>query len=266
MSEKSKGSGKADKLRKIREENAKPDAKEGKIIPAETAIPVLSEEQKRKKAIEEDRKFRELEESSRGSFVEMMVITRNFVVYELFKYLDSAKTGKPFHSFHQWLHEAAPYSHQTGYAALKAGEKILPLIPPKELKGLPRYSFEILSKVPRSKIVKLLPHAKRAKSRKELVKKVKKHAPEAHVEDRTQLKVDKSVRAKFEQAVNVFMELNQCSSQDAIDGIAAHYLNSSCEDERFQGMSNEQAFEVLEKQKDYTPEKTPGEPSASAAD
>lgn len=273
MSLKTKGtkvkkvSSKTDQMRDMREKNAKQDGKaapssvdKGELIVSDKSkidiLPVLSDEEKAKKAVEDDKRFRSLEDATRRSFVEMMFILRDFKAYGLHVFLLN-KQGKKFSSFDSWLKEAAPLSRASGYSALKAAEKLLPLIPKKDLEQMPRYSVELLAKIPKLKLEPSIIKAAQTQTKKDLTKTIQKHAPEAHVETKKTIQIDASSAPIILDAFNAAMVLGPVPENEALEYICASWLDSPCELEQYRGMSNRQAWNAA---------KQASEASAAASD
>jgi hypothetical protein len=247
-----KTTSKAAQMQAIREKNAKnqPSANVDKseLIVSDKSkkpldiLPPLSDEQKQSKAVEDDKRFRALETTTRQSFVEMMFILREFKAYELHRYLNN-KQGKKFSSFDAWLKEAAPLSRASGYAALRAAEKLLPIIPKKDLEAMPRYSVELLAKVPKLKLEPAIIKAAQTQNKKELTKTIQNHAPEAHVEAKRKINVEASAGSVIDRALEAAIALGELANEaEALEYLANFFLSGPCELEQFSGMDNAQAF------------------------
>ena len=249
-----KKASKVAQMRDIREKNAKQESgavdkselivsdKPDKTVP--DILPPLSEEQKQKKAVDDDRRFRELEKNTRTGFVEMGMILREMKAYGLHAYIKN-KQGKTFGSFDSWLKEAAPLSRAGGYAALRAAEKLLPVIPKAELEAMPRYSVELLAKIPAGKLKLDSPIIKAAKTqkKKDLVKTIQEHAPEAHIEQERKINVAASVGSVIDRALVAAMALGELANEaEALEYLANFFLSGPCELEQFSGMDNAQAY------------------------
>jgi len=260
---KAKAPSKADAQRKIRESNAanpktshkdQASVDKAELITSDKSadiLPVLTEDQKQTKAIEDDKRFRELESGARKNFVEMMFILREMKAYELWKYLQN-KAGKKYGSFDTWLKEAAPLSRAGGYAALKAADKLLPIIPQKELEQMPRYSVELLTKLPKLHLENTtIREAAKTQSKKELVRTIQKEAPDAHVEGKKKIEVDTSTAPIIGDAFEAAIDLAGLSGEnEALEYICTDWLDSLCSDERFKGMSNREAWNALKQSKE----------------
>lgn len=250
---KDRTSKKADNLRAIREGKATETAIVKKPKADVFVFPVLSEPERKEKAVALDAKVKELIKATFENFVDLGVAIREVKVYELYKCLKDGN-GKQFKTFESWLTATAPTSRSNAFAAYKAMDKLLPIISSDELKQMPRYSIELLKKVPKLKIQSpdspIRQAAKKSKSRKELVKTIQEHAPEAHVEEQEVVKMDEGARKKLDRAVEVMMALADIEDPgQAIEAVAAEFLTSPCQDERFPGMSWEEAYEALQKQR-----------------
>lgn len=230
----------------------KPEAKgkKGKlaVIPP---VPEMSAQERKELAVQHDEKFRSLETATRKNFVEMMVILREMKTLALWKELKH--NGKGFSSFDSWLKDAAPYSRASGYAALKAADKLLPFIPKEELAEMPRRNIDLLTKVPKMHYEKVdSPIRKAAKgNEKEMREAIVKHAPEAHVDSQSTIKLDSPAKDICDEAIQAAMILNDCKTEgEALETVCLEYLQQLCQDERFQGMTNQRAAEALRKQRE----------------
>jgi hypothetical protein len=215
-------------------------------------LPVLTDEQKEQKAIEDDKRFRELEISTRSNFVEMMFILREVQAYGLHKFMKSPKTGKGFTSFDTWLKDAAPLSRAGGYAALrameklKAADKLIPIIPRKELEQMPRYSLDLLSKLPKVKLENpVIREAAKSQSKKDLVKTINEQAPDAHIEAKKTIQVDASSAPIILDAFKAAVAISGCAPEDALEIICADYLESFVQNnDKYAGLTVRQAYEA----------------------
>lgn len=239
-----------DKSKKKGKTKKEAKSKKGKlaVIPP---VPEMTAEQRKDLAVKNDEKFRSLETETRKNFVEMMVILREMKTLALWKELKH--NGKGFSSFDSWLKDAAPYSRASGYAALKAADKLLPFIPKEELAEMPRRNIDLLTKVPKMHYEKVGSPVREAakKSEKDMREAIQNHAPEAHVDQRSTVKLDSPAKDICDEAINAAKILNDCATDgEALETVCLEYLQQLCQDERFQGMTNQRAAEALRKQRE----------------
>lgn len=225
-------------------------AKKAKIVKAKADIlPPIPEDERTPLAQLHDAKFRQLEKESRTNFVQMGVILREFKHYELWKEVKSPVSGKGFKSFDQWLKDAAPIARASGYAALRAAEKLLPLIPKEELEQMPRRSIDLLTKVPKIHLEKIdSPIRKAAKkgSEKDLRSAIQKHAPEAHVEHQGTIKLDEGAKAVTSEAIEAMMVIGECATPgEALEAICEDWMLTACNCADYPGLNNRQLAEAL---------------------
>lgn len=245
-----KAPGKADAQRKIREDAAKTTSVDkGELIVSDKSkdkgeiLPPLSEAEKKIKAVEDDKRFRALETSTRTNFVEMGFILREFKLYNLHEFVQN-KQGKKFTSFDSWLKEAAPLSRASGYGALRAAEKLLPIIPKKELEQMPRYSIALLSSLPKLHLQNdVIRKAASTQTKKELVKTIQREAPDAHIEGKKKIviQVDESSAPIIADAFEAAANLGDVDEKEVLEYICTSWMDSPCELEQYQGMTNRQA-------------------------
>ncbi len=217
----------------------------GEIVKASADLPVLNDEQIEKQAHEDDKRFRELDKLARTSFAEMCIIVRRVEYYKEWRFLKGAN-GKTFKSRDAWLSDAMVGGRASNYAALRGAEKVLPFIPQEEFKQLPRYAIEIMSKVPKLHLEKqdspIRKAASGGASKKELIDVVKKHAPEAHVEETKTVKVEKSAMPIVDDARQACFDLGLINDEsEFLEYLCTFFLDAETELEMYKGMSNREA-------------------------
>jgi hypothetical protein len=238
------------KKTKGKKEKPEGKGKKGKltVIPP---VPEMTATERKELAVAHDEKFRSLETATRKNFVEMMVILREMKTLALWKELKH--NGKGFSSFDSWLKDAAPYSRASGYAALKAADKLLPFIPKEELAEMPRRNIDLLTKVPKMHYEKVdSPIRKAAKgSESEMRTAIQNHSPESHVDSQSTIRLDSPAKDICDEAIQAAKILNDCKTEgEALETVCLEYLQQLCQDERFQGMTNQRAAEALRKQRE----------------
>lgn len=232
-----KGETKAPKAKKEK----KP--KKGALVVSGKAAIVESPEQRHAKAVDYDQKIRSIEKDLRSNFVEMGSTLIEMESQELWKEL-TKKDGKKFANFDQWLKDAAPFSRASGYAAKESMKRLVGFIDKEELKQMPRFAVETIAKLPKEKRSnpKIRASAKKD-SRKEFEKTVAREAPEAHIEQTANFRIDKSSRKIAERAIEVEQWVEGLTGvPETLESIFSKYLQSECELEAYQGMSNEEAY------------------------
>lgn len=225
-------------------------AKKAKIVKAKADIlPPIPEAERKAIAEHDDAEFRKLEKESRTNFVHMGIILRRFDHYNLWKDVVSPKTGKGFTSFGKWLRDAAPVSYSGGYAALKVAEKLLPLMPKEEMEQIPRRNLDLLAKVPKLHLEKVdspIRKAARSGSEKDLRSAIQKHAPEAHVDQQSTIKLDEGAKAVTSEAIEAMMVIGECATPgEALEAICEDWMLTACNCADYPGLNNRQLAEAL---------------------
>lgn len=267
---------KADKAQKLIDKQAEKDRKaadkeakksEGNIIKMGTLLPPLSEDERQKMAEEGDSKVREISKSVEKMSIEMGIVLRENKVYELWKLLKD-KNGRAFKDtaaridkdgtkhrartgWENWVMDAMPQARSTGFALARQAELLLPYISKEELGEISARNRQLLSKVPALKFKSLdSPIRKAAKgSQRDLEAAIDKHAPEAHIEKNHKFVIEGSLApiiADAFEAVKLLCEVHE--DGHALEILAGDWLASNSQDERFPGMSNQEAFEAYKKQ------------------
>lgn len=236
-------------------------------------FPAIPEAEKEAMAVAEDAELREIGVQAKKMSVRMMVILNNSKVYGLWKLLKD-KNGKqkfkdtparvdangrkhPARSgWENWLCDAMPQARSTGFALIKQAEALLPVIPKAELEEIPARNRNLLLKVPPSKFSKADDPIRVAArgTEKELRTAIQNHAPEAHIDSQSTIKLDSPAKDICDEAIQAAMILNDCKTEgEALETICVEYLQQLCNDERFQGMTNQRAAEALRKQRESEP-------------
>jgi hypothetical protein len=194
-----------------------------------------------------DARMRALEAQTRRSYVEIGLICVEMRERSLWLKVIDVKTAQYFHSFDAWLMSAAGVSRSSAYAAMKAID-MLTDVPIADLREIPRCNAMNLGKL--STAVRREPEILQAAkdlTEEEFVAKVQSAYPEQHLEGRSRLQLapTQSARHAIDRALEVSMWVWDLESKEqALEAIAAYFLDGGCEREGFDDKTNRMAFEA----------------------
>lgn len=265
------------KKTKGKKEKPEVEKKEALVKFKGETFPPIPEAEKEAMAVAEDKELRDIGQAAKKMSIRMMVILNNSKVYGLWKLLKD-KNGKAFKEtparvdsngkkhparsgWENWLCDAMPQARSTGFALIKQAEALLPVIPKAELEEIPARNRRLLTMVPPSKFSKADDPIRVAArgSEKDLRTAIQNHSPESHVDTQSSVKLDDSAKDLISEAIQAAMILNECKTEgEGLEILAVEYLQSKCQDERFQGMTNQRAAEALRKQQETAPQELAG--------
>lgn len=216
-------------------------------------MPKLDEDGLKAKAAEVDKAVREIEKHSKVDFAQLGFRLIEMEHYALWRFIEDEK-GYSFPSMKAWLKTAAPFSYAAGMASKSAIAKLIGYVPKDEIKLLPPYAIKAMSKLPPSKRSnkKILEAAKAAgkgkknkQGRKKLFETINAEAPEAHVEDVENVKIEKSLRPLYTRSIEIakwLMDDAELSDTEALESILNYFLDGPCEKESGFGKTNAVAY------------------------
>lgn len=216
------------------------------LVPAGTLdkeLPELTEDQKIALADKGDKEMREFE----GRLFRAALITRQFMVYELWKVAPNPKTGeRGYKSIQKWAESVMPISRSQRYQTLAVAEKVIPHMSDEDLKKIGPRNMRLLIDVPKAKLAdpEIIEAAKG--SEKKLRKVLAKKAPEAGVEETEHVFVPKQVKENLDEAIAAIIALHELSDKaEALEGLGIYFMQGQTEHPDFAGMSNRDAYNAL---------------------
>ena len=170
-----------------------------------------------------DERIRHLEARDKQTFAERGLIMLEMEQRELWRHVG----GGQFGSLDAWIHNAAPESNSSCYAALRVARTLGNVIPVQEQNEIPRCNLEVLSKV--STAVARRPEIREAAKGKnaEFVAKIQREFPLEHIEhDRPmRFKPDESQRAAIDEALMLAAVLEEAANrEEALTCLAVSYV------------------------------------------
>lgn len=264
--------------KKTKGKKEKADKKDNLVVFKGETFPPIPEAEKEAMAVAEDAELREMGVAAKKMSIRMMVILNNSKVYGLWKLLKDKNGKQKFRDtparvdkdgrkhqarsgWENWVCDAMPQARSTGFALIKQAEVLLDVIPTSELEDISARNRNLLLKVPPSKFSKADDPIRVAakKSEKELRAAIVEHAPEAHIDKQSTIKLDSPAKDICDEAINAAKILNDCATDgEALETVCLEYLQQMCQDERFAGMTNQRAAEALKKQRESEPQELAG--------
>ena len=174
-----------------------------------------------------DSRARALDAILRTAFIELGAIVSCYEKRQLWKHVQSLETHQCFHSFNDWLLNAAPYSRSHCYAAKGIVEELTKDIPLERLMGVNESNARVLMLVSSGVRLSLVESAKKL-SENDLIDEINDEHPEQHIERRQPVVMAPvSVSKIIEQAIEVATALYGCKSRgEAEEAIHADFLQA----------------------------------------
>lgn len=222
-------------------------------------MPKLDEDGLKAKATEVDKAVREIEKHNKVDFAQLGYRLLEMEHYALYRFIEDEK-GYSFPSMKAWLKTAAPFSYAAGMASKSAIAKLIGYVPKDEIKLLPPYAIKAMSKLPPSKRSnkKILEAAKAAgkgkknkEGRKKLFETIQGEAPEAHIEDVENIKIEKSLRPLYTRAVAIAKWIigdADLTDTESLEFVLNYFMDGPCEREDGYGKTNAVAYAEYEEE------------------
>jgi len=190
-----------------------------------------------------------LDAQDKRTFVERGLIVKAVDEGELWRRVIDNETGEPYRSTAQWIVGECPHSQATCFDAWGAMKRLTD-VPAEELRQMPRSNVKQLSKVT-SKKAKRDPeiiHAAQTQSENEFIETVNRSYPDQHLEPNAKLimKPSASARSCLDRVIEAGMMLYEVPTrEEALEAVGQSWLDSPCELEKYQSLTNSQAYVAL---------------------